>query len=83
MAQRTKVSSGSIRDGNDNDDCKFCITTFFFFPANYEKELRSDTTKQYLLNCSKLISNESKRPGASIYDEYTRMTGSFKKLDLD
>ncbi|XP_060806673.1 alpha-tocopherol transfer protein isoform X1 [Amyelois transitella] len=53
------------------------------FKDKYEKELRSDKTRKYLLDFSKLISDERKRPGASIYDEYARMSGSFKKLDLD
>ncbi|XP_031764376.1 alpha-tocopherol transfer protein-like [Galleria mellonella] len=51
------------------------------FKDNYEKEFRSSKTKQYLLDCSKLVSNESKRPGSDIYDNY--MSGSFKKLELD
>ncbi|CAH0402707.1 unnamed protein product [Chilo suppressalis] len=50
------------------------------FKEMYEKEFKTERTKRFLVQCSKLISNESKRPG-QIYEE--QMTGSFKKLDLD
>ncbi|KAL0818349.1 hypothetical protein ABMA28_008827 [Loxostege sticticalis] len=51
------------------------------FKLKYENEVRSEKTKKFLLESSKMVSNESKRPGAYKYEEC--MTGSFKKLDLD
>lgn len=48
---------------------------------NWMKEMRSETTKAYLLDSSKRISNESLRPHGSIEDD--PMAGSFKQLVLD
>ncbi|XP_028167689.1 uncharacterized protein LOC114358028 [Ostrinia furnacalis] len=47
----------------------------------YEKECRSEKAKKFLIDSSKMVSNESKRSGTYIYDEC--LTGSFKKLDFD
>ncbi|XP_063832992.1 uncharacterized protein LOC135082161 [Ostrinia nubilalis] len=51
------------------------------FKEKYEKECRSEKTKKFLIDSSKMVSNESKRPGTYIYEEC--LTGSFKKLDFD
>ncbi|KAI5638792.1 CRAL/TRIO domain-containing protein [Phthorimaea operculella] len=45
------------------------------------RALRSEATKKFLTECSKQISDESKRPGDFICDDY--LPGTFKKLDLD
>ncbi|KAJ2937374.1 hypothetical protein O0L34_g1968 [Tuta absoluta] len=47
----------------------------------YTQALRSEHTKKFLAECSKQISDESKRPGDFICDNY--LPGTFKKLDLD
>lgn len=47
----------------------------------YEKEMRSTKTKQLLLEASKMVSNENRRPGANINEDY--LVGSFRKLDFD
>lgn len=52
-----------------------------FFPDKYEKEMRNTKTKKLLLESSKLISNESRRPNAEKNEDY--LVGSFRKLDFD
>ncbi|KOB65318.1 Alpha tocopherol transfer protein [Operophtera brumata] len=47
----------------------------------YEKEIRSTKTKTLLIESSKLISNESRRPNAEKNEDY--IVGSFRKLDFD
>ncbi|KAI8442102.1 hypothetical protein MSG28_005732 [Choristoneura fumiferana] len=47
----------------------------------YQKEFRTEKTKQYLLKGCKEISDEKKRPGANNNEEF--LAGTFKKLDLD
>ncbi|XP_063388744.1 alpha-tocopherol transfer protein-like [Cydia fagiglandana] len=47
----------------------------------YEKELRSDSTKQFLLNACKHVSDEKKRPATDYNYEF--LSGTFKKLDID
>ncbi|XP_047999645.1 alpha-tocopherol transfer protein-like [Leguminivora glycinivorella] len=47
-----------------------------------EKELRSEATKQFLLNACNHVSNEKKRP-ASDCNNYEYMSGTFKKLNID
>ncbi|PZC72925.1 hypothetical protein B5X24_HaOG210360 [Helicoverpa armigera] len=51
------------------------------FKDKYEKEIRSTNTKQFLLNCMKMVSNEKKRPNSDINEEF--LAGSFRKLDFD
>ncbi|XP_030031260.1 uncharacterized protein LOC115448096 isoform X2 [Manduca sexta] len=51
------------------------------FKDKYEKELRNTKTKQYLIEASKMVSNENLRPGSNINEEY--LAGSFRKLDFD
>ncbi|XP_049879563.1 uncharacterized protein LOC126376288 [Pectinophora gossypiella] len=55
--------------------------SFEYFKEKYLSVLRSEDTKKFVVEVAKQMSDESKRPDASIHDEY--LSGSFKKLDLD
>ncbi|XP_004928861.2 alpha-tocopherol transfer protein [Bombyx mori] len=47
----------------------------------YEKEIRSTNTKRVVIEASKMISNENRRPASNINEDY--LAGSFRKLDFD
>lgn len=46
-----------------------------------EKMITDEKTKQFLLDATNMVSDESKRP-VSVYSE-DYLPGNFKKLDLD